>query len=217
VFALTLTTIPNKETVMYELPRRIHHSRASLLGLFDHHADHYDRIATRFFRHLYAQVLSDVAAVGLADGGRVLDVGTGPGRVPLAIADALPGLRIDGLDLSADMIERARQSAAAARLEDRVTFVVGDVAELPYPDRTFDLVVSTMSQHHWPDARAAMRELRRVLAPGGQAWIYDLRFALRRAEAATRPAFPGYVVRREAVRTGRLPVRLIGRLVIQPS
>ena len=202
---------------MYELPRKIHHARASLLGVFDHHADHYDRIATRFFRHLYARVVADVAAAGLAGGGRVLDVGTGPGRVPLAIADALTGLRVDGLDLSADMIERARRSVAAARLQDRVTFVVGDVAELPYPDGTFDLVVSTMSQHHWPDARAALRELRRVLAPAGQAWIYDLRFALRRAEAAARPAFPGYVVRRETVRTGRSPIRLIGRLVIRPS
>ena len=202
---------------MNELPRRIHHARASLLGLFDHQAGHYDRIATRFFRHLYAQVVADVAAVGLADGDRVLDVGTGPGRVPLAIADALPGLRIDGLDLSADMIERAWQSAAAASLEDRVTFVVGDVAELPYPDGTFDLVVSTMSQHHWPDGRAAMRELCRVLAPAGQAWIYDLRFALRRAEAAARPAFAGYLARRVTVRSGWLPVRLIGRLVIRPS
>ncbi len=74
-----------------------------------------------------------------------------------------------------------------------------------------------MSQHHWPDARAALRELRRVLGSAGQVWIYDLRFALRRAESAARPAFPGYVVRRETVRTGRLPLRLIGRLVIRPS
>src|SRR5262249_57715296 len=109
---------------MNELPRRIHHARASLLGLFDHQAGHYDRIATRFFRHLYAQVVADVAAVGLADGDRVLDVGTGPGRVPLAIADALPGLRIDGLDLSADMIERAWQSAAPPTLDDPLPFLV---------------------------------------------------------------------------------------------
>lgn len=202
---------------MYELPRKIHHARASLLGLFDHQADPYDRIATRFFRRLYARVVADVAAAELAGAGRLLDVGTGPGRVPLAIGDALPRLRIDGLDLSADMIKLARQNVAAAGLEDRVTFVVGDVAKLPYPDGTFDLVVSTMSQHHWPDARAALRELRRVLGPSGQVWIYDLRFALRRAEAAAHPAFPGYVVRRETVRTGRLPLSLVGRLVIRPT
>ena len=214
---MTFTTIARKETDMYELPRKIHHARASLLGLFDHQADLYDRIATRVFRRLHARVVADVVAAGPADGSRILDVGTGPGRVPLAIANALPRLRIDGLDLSADMIERARQSGAAARLEDRVAFVVGDVAGLPYADGTFDLVVSTMSQHHWPDAHAALRELSRVLAPNGQVWIYDLRFALRRAEAAARPAFPGYVIRRETVRTGRLPLRLIGRLVIWPS
>ncbi len=135
----------------------------------------------------------------------------------LVIADALPRLRIDGIDLSADMIELAWQNVTVARLEDRVTFVVGDLAKLPYPDGTFDLVVSTMSRHHWPDARAALRELRRVLGPAGQVWIYDLRFAPRRSGAAARPAFPGYVVRRETVRTSRLPLRLIGRLVIRPS
>ncbi len=52
--------------------------------------------------------------------------------VPLVIADALPRLRIDGIDLSADMIELAWQNVTVARLEDRVTFVVGDFAKLPY-------------------------------------------------------------------------------------
>jgi ubiquinone/menaquinone biosynthesis C-methylase UbiE len=194
----------------------IHHARASMLGFFDHAAG-YDRIASRVFRRLYARVAADVAAAGLADGGRVLDVGTGPGQVPLRIADARPRLQLDGLDLSADMIERARHNATVGGVADRMSFTVGDVAALPYPDAAFDLVVSTMSQHHWPDADAGLRELRRVLRPAGQVWIYDLRIALRRAEAAARAAFPGHVVCRETVRTGRLPLRFIGRLVIRPS
>lgn len=184
-----------------------------MLGLFDH-ADRYDQLAKRFLHGLYARVAADVAAAGLADGAQVLDVGTGPGRVPLAIANALPTLRVEGLDLSAEMIARARRHATDAGLNDRVSFTVGDVADLPYPDATVDLVVSTMNQHHWPDAAAALPEFRRVLRPAGQVWIYDLRFALGRAEAAARTTFPGHDVRRETVRTGRLPLRLIGRLVI---
>jgi ubiquinone/menaquinone biosynthesis C-methylase UbiE len=147
----------------------------------------------------------------------VLDAGMGPGRVPILIAHALPGLRIDGLDLSTAMVERARENARAAGLAGRVTFTAGDVADLPYPDATFDLVVSSISQHHWPDAHAGMRELRRVLRPGGRLWVYDFRFSLPRAEAAARAAFPGRPVRREALRGGPLRLRLAGRVMVGPE
>jgi ubiquinone/menaquinone biosynthesis C-methylase UbiE len=194
----------------------IHRAHGSRFGSFDH-ADRYDRWATRFFHRLYERVAADVTAAGLHDGARVLDVGTGPGRVPLAIGHAFPALRVEGLDLSAEMIAQARRNAADAGLDDRVRFTVGDVADLPYADATFDLVVSTMSQHHWADAAAGLRELRRVVRPGGQVWIYDLRFALGRAEAAARGAFPSLDLHRETLRTGWLPLRLIGRLVIAPA
>ncbi|WP_432991107.1 class I SAM-dependent methyltransferase [Dactylosporangium sp. CA-233914] len=171
------------------------------------HAGAYQWLVRPFFGKLHGRVAADVAAAGLADGARVLDAGTGPGLVPLAIARAAPGLRVDGVDLSAAMVERARRGAAAAGLAGRVTFTVADVAALPFADATFDLVVSTMSLHHWADPAAGVHELRRVLRPGGRMWIYDARVALRRGEV------PGVPSRREAVRTGRLPVRLVGRLI----
>lgn len=190
------------------------HGHASRRGSFEH-AGHYDRFFGRLARGLYARVAADVAAAGLPDGGRVLDAGTGPGRVPLAIAAAAASLRIDGLDQSPQMIEHARQAASAAGVDDRVSFAVGDVADMPYPDDAYEFIVSTISQHHWADVAGAIRELRRVLCPGGRLWIYDFRFALGRAEIAARTAFPGYTVRREPVRTGRFPLRLIGRLAIE--
>src|SRR6266536_676004 len=134
----------------------IHRAHGSRFGSFDH-PDRYDRWASRFFGGLYERVAADVAAAGLPDGARVLDVGTGPGRVPLAIARALPGLRVEGLDLSTEMVAQARRNATDAGLDDAVRFTVGDVADLPYADATFDLVVSTMSQHHWADAAPAPR------------------------------------------------------------
>jgi ubiquinone/menaquinone biosynthesis C-methylase UbiE len=194
----------------------IHRAHGSRFGSFDH-PDRYDRWANRLMHGLYERVAADVAAAGLHDGARVLDVGTGPGRVPLAIAQASPALRVEGLDLSAEMIAQARRNAADAGLDDAVRFTVGDVADLPYPDATFDLVVSTMSQHHWRDAAAGLRELRRVLRPTGRVWIYDLRFALGRAEAGARAAFSSPDLRRQSLRTGWLPVRLIGRLTIDPT
>jgi SAM-dependent methyltransferase len=93
---------------------------------------------------------------------------------------------------------------------------VGDVAALPYRDRSVDLVVSTLSQHHWPDLAAATRELARVLAPGGRIWIYDLRLALRSAQVAAGVAFPEADVRVEPVRAGLLGL-VLGRLTVEPA
>lgn len=174
--------------------------------------DRYDRITRRIFGRLHRRVAADVATLGLPAGSRVLDVGTGPGRLPLAIATACPELSVEGLDLSADMIATARTLA-----DGKVSYVVGDVAALPYPDASVDLVVSLLSQHHWADVPASLRELRRAVRPGGQIWIYDARLALRAAEATAREVFPGETVRREVVRSGRLPIHLLGRLVVQRS
>ncbi|MGH3649006.1 MAG: class I SAM-dependent methyltransferase [Micromonosporaceae bacterium] len=180
-----------------------------------HHPGPYDKIAGRHARRLHARVATDVAAAGIPDGARVLDVGTGPGRVPLAIAEQAPGLRVEGIDLSEEMIEYARRLATDAGVSDRVGFAVADVAELSYPDDSFDLVVSTLSQHHWADREAGVGELLRVTKPTGQIWIYDVRFALRRAVAAAEAARAE--VRRETVRTRRFSLGLITRLMLRPS
>lgn len=191
-----------------------HHSpRQTMFGMVSR-PDRYDRMTSGPFRGVHARVVADVSAAGLGSGARVLDVGTGPGGVPLEIAWAQPLLRVDGLDLSEDMIAYAREAAADAGLGDRVTFTVGDVARLPYPDGTFDLVVSSMSQHHWGDVRGGIREVRRVLRPGGRAWIYDARIALYRATSAARRVAGQREATVAPVRTGRLPIRLVGRLAI---
>jgi ubiquinone/menaquinone biosynthesis C-methylase UbiE len=192
---------------------RTFHDRFHGAAMFQR-ADRYDR-RSHLTRPLYQRIAADVAAAGLGEAGRVLDVGTGPGRAPILIARALPGWRVDGVDLSGPMVDRARDNAADAGLADRVTFTVGDVAALPYPDAHFDLVVSSISLHHWADADAGLREVRRVLRPGGQAWIYDFRlwFALGRAAAAARAAFPDRPVHSEPLRGGPLLLRLLGRVV----
>ena len=105
------------------------------------------------------------------------------------------------------MIEYARQQGPAT---GRVTFTVGDVAALPYPDETFDLIVSSLSQHHWSDVDGGLRDLRRVLRPGGRLWIYDARWSLNRARRIAAREFAE--VRREPVRLSRWPVPLIARL-----
>jgi ubiquinone/menaquinone biosynthesis C-methylase UbiE len=84
---------------------------------------------------------------------------------------------VTGVDLDPAMTERAR--ANADRPEDsgerRPSFLVGDAASLAFPDGSFDLVVSTLSMHHWTDPTAGLAEIGRVLRPGARALVWDFR------------------------------------------
>lgn len=170
-------------------------------------AARYDRMSGHFGRKLYRKVIADVASANLPDGARVLDAGTGPGRVPTALARAHPTWTVEGLDLEPGMIEHARRQDP----EQKVTFTVGDVAALPYPDATFDLIVSSLSQHHWSDVDGAIRDLRRVLRPGGELWIYDVRFMLGRARRTAEETFPS--VRKAPAKITSWPFPIVARLV----
>jgi len=119
-------------------------------------------------------ITADVATVA-PTGARVLEIGCGPGQLSIRLARR--GFDVTGLDLDPAMIERARTSAegAADHDERRPSFVVGDVAALPFPDGSFDLVVSTLSMHHWSDPSAGLVEIGRVLRPGARALVWDFR------------------------------------------
>src|ERR1039458_6985209 len=142
----------------------IHDAHATMFGLA-RHGELYERWAGRLAGRLYARVTSDLLGAALPPGARILDAGTGPGLLPLRIAAACPQLTVDAVDLSPQMIDRARQSAASAGQAAAVPFPVADGAALPFPDATFDLVVSTISQHHWTDPGAGVGPV--VLADGG--------------------------------------------------
>ena len=89
-------------------------------------------------------------------------VGCGPGRLTIRLAQH--GLDVTGLDLDPAMIERARSNADRPSEGDqrRPSFLVDDVASLAFPDGSFDLVVSTLSMHHWADPTAGLAEIGRA-------------------------------------------------------
>jgi SAM-dependent methyltransferase len=93
----------------------------------------------------------------------VLDVATGTGVVSVTAARA--GARVSALDLSPVLLERARQNAATAGVE--VSFSEGDVEHLPYPDASFDVVLSQFGHMFAPRAEVALDQMLRVLKPGG--------------------------------------------------
>jgi len=136
----------------------------------------YDALSHRLLLgSLFGRIAADVAA-SVPDGGRVLEVGCGPGRLSIRLARQ-HGVDVTGLDLDPAMIERASANAERAMRpgDQRPTFVVGDAASLPFPDATFDVVVSTLSMHHWADPQAGLAEIGRVLRPRGKALIWDFR------------------------------------------
>jgi SAM-dependent methyltransferase len=134
----------------------------------------YDRLSGFFVGSLFGGIADDVASVVSKD-ARVLEVGCGPGH--LSISMARHGLDVTGLDLDPDMIERARSNASRALAVDTSVpwFVVGEAASLPFPDGSFDVVVSTFSLHHWDDPTAGLTEIGRVLRQGAHALIWDIR------------------------------------------
>lgn len=97
---------------------------------------------------------------------RVLDLGCGPG-VAVAAAAARGGF-VAGVDASAVMVRQARRRNRAAIREGRVEIRRADAARLPYPDGHFTKVGSVNSLQFWPSPEAGLRELHRVLAPGGR-------------------------------------------------
>ena len=150
--------------------RLIHARRRNRPGLFEGRSSRvYDFVSRRVLRGLYRRLAADVARLA-PEGGAVLDVGTGPGVLLLDLVARRPDLRLTGIDRSADMVAAANRNLAP---HARASARVADVTRLPFPDDSFDLVVSSLSLHHWDDPGAAVPELARVLRPGGRVHIYD--------------------------------------------
>jgi ubiquinone/menaquinone biosynthesis C-methylase UbiE len=127
------------------------------------------------FRHLYAQKRRDVLKLAnelLADkpDGRILDIGGGMGRIAVPLAQQY---HVHLCDISEAMLELARKAAQEAALapERLQTGVVDASKPLPFEDGSFDLIICLDLLVHLPDPQAAVREIYRVLRPGGAALI----------------------------------------------
>lgn len=157
------------------LSRHVVRGHAVPGGVLMGDAGRYDIVSRLVFGPLFRRIAADVAASAPAD-ARILEVGCGPGLLSIELASR-HDLAVTGLDLDPAMIERAETNAgrSAALGGRQPTFVVADVAALPFDDASFERVVSTFSMHHWSDKTRAMEEIARVLVPGGRALIWDLR------------------------------------------
>jgi ubiquinone/menaquinone biosynthesis C-methylase UbiE len=120
-------------------------------------------------------------------GEQVLDVGCGTGTLAMEVARRVGRAgRVAGVDPGAEQIARARRSAARRHLP--IEFQIGVIEQLPFPDQTFDVVLSTLMMHHLPHPlkRQGLAEIARVLKPGGRLVIADFKPKQERAGQAAR-------------------------------
>ncbi|MGD2042305.1 MAG: class I SAM-dependent methyltransferase [Acidimicrobiia bacterium] len=109
------------------------------------------------------QATVELAALSPED--RFLDIGCGPGAaLEYAVAT---GAEVVGIDPSPSMVARAQKRVPLAEVR------VGSAEELPFPDEHFTVVINVLSFHHWADRDAGLREILRVLAPGGRLHLVE--------------------------------------------
>jgi ubiquinone/menaquinone biosynthesis C-methylase UbiE len=143
---------------------------------------HDERIQSQFSQQAstFAGVLSHTAEESLAAlielaapeaSDRALDVACGPGIVTCAVAQRVRSMR--GQDVVPAMLEKARSRQAELGLTN-IEWDLGDARALPYPDGTFDLVVTRFSFHHLREPLATLLEMRRVCRPGGRLVVADV-------------------------------------------
>ena len=139
----------------------------------------YNSFVCKYLDNFYNQIAEEMSKNNI--GGAILDAGTGPGRLPIKIAQLMPTVTIVGMDVSRDMIRIAQKNAEQASV-NRARFVVGSIYRTGFNDSTFDLVVSTGLVHHLEKPVQAFDELYRILKPQGEAWMYDGRRDASREE-----------------------------------
>ena len=148
-----------------------------------------------FLRQVAARVL---ALLALGPGERVLEVGCGTGVFLPALARAVgPNGAVAGIDHEAGFLVRARERVDAAGVGDRVALEVADALALPFPDASFDAAHIERVLMHLADPGGALREVRRVLRPGGRAVVAELDSASIRMDHPEDPEAMAMIAARD--------------------
>jgi ubiquinone/menaquinone biosynthesis C-methylase UbiE len=144
--------------------------RVQDVELFDRWGSTYERswLQQRLFDPVHAAVVRQ--AESRCKPASVLDIGCGSGRLLRKVHNAWPEAHLAGVDPAQGMLDVARHLTPEAR------FSLGSAEALPLENASVDLALSTISFHHWHDQAAGVREVARVLRPGGSFLLADFTF-----------------------------------------
>jgi len=135
-------------------------------------AEYYNLMAKKYMRIPCQRVFKRVLAKGI-EGGRAIDIGTGPGIFPIFISKVIPEIRFKGIDLSSVMIDLAKKNAIEAGINSRIEFEVGSAYSLPVEDQSLDLVLCINTLHHLDRPVDFFNEVARSLKGEGAFVIVD--------------------------------------------
>ena len=106
--------------------------------------------------------------------GDVLDLGTGTALIPIELCERFEDCRVMAVDMAAHMLDLAKYNLEMASLTERIELSQVDAKGLDYDDDAFDAVISNSIVHHIPDPIDCLREMQRILKPGGFLFVRDL-------------------------------------------
>ena len=166
---------------------------------FERVSSDWDIMRLAYYDERVIEKMAEVSGVGEAS--EVADVGTGTGFVAAGIAPRVK--RVVGIDNASAMLEVARKNLHALSASN-VDLVVGEIARLPLEDGSLDAAFANMVLHHTEDPVAMLREMARVVRPGGTVVITDevehpyawMRRGARRRLARVRAGASGALLRR---------------------
>ncbi len=139
--------------------------------LFDRWANSYDWTFPSFiYQAIHKRLLTKVE---LSPKANILDLGCGTGRLLDRLANQFPEISGTGLDLSPQMLRLARQNN---RHRPRLIYLEGNAENLPFAEGQFDAVFNTISFLHYPQPDQVLKEVARVLSPGGKFYLVDITF-----------------------------------------
>jgi ubiquinone/menaquinone biosynthesis C-methylase UbiE len=133
-------------------------------------AESYDMIASKVFAPVYPVLAERIVEWSGINSGVCIDIGTGPGNLAIALA-RVTNLLVYAMDFAVPIMEKARMHISHDGLSDRVVPVAGDVHHMPFADLTVSLIASRGSTRFWRNKPAALREIVRVLKPGGKGFV----------------------------------------------
>jgi demethylmenaquinone methyltransferase/2-methoxy-6-polyprenyl-1,4-benzoquinol methylase len=135
-----------------------------------------------FLNHLFSlrrdvawrRAAADQARFGKTN--RYLDIATGTGDLAVAVAGRHGGITVTGLDFVGEMLRRAGEKIRETSLNGRIAFLRADAMSLPFPGEAFDTVGIAFGIRNIPDRSGALREMHRVLVPGGTLLVLEMHF-----------------------------------------
>lgn len=142
------------------------------VSLFDKVAKHYDSLNTLFslgMDSLWRKKLADE----LRGSRSILDVATGTGEVAIQIVKRLEDVNVTGLDPSSEMLVLAKEKISRPELKDKIKLTQGSAESLPFEDQSFDAVSIAFGIRNTKEPLTSLKEMKRVLKPGGKAGIME--------------------------------------------